>query len=105
MVINLWTATEDIFHNGEVIPYEFSARDWLKAIISNQSANGWTLQQIRDRIKMLDKIDLAEESIEFDDNERKFILQKINEAGFTIPSANIVKLAEILEHGDSATPA
>jgi hypothetical protein len=63
--------------------------DMLKTVVSNSPEGGYSLEEFRMGFKILEKIDVAEASIDFEDSEYQFVVNRLQRQRFNVVSNDV----------------
>jgi len=98
MKLQLWKETEKHVIGGQEVDFAFDTAEVLKSLVpGHDSAFGYTVENIRQRGKLLDQLVEGAEEIEVSKEMAAMLLERIKNYRVSVPSLNMVKLSELLE--------
>lgn len=98
--LKLWVAQETHNIMGTAQQVDFSAKSTIHSLLpSFDSALGYTVEDIRQRSKLMDRLDEAAEDgeIEITKEMAELLIKRLEHYRVTVPSINLVKLEEQLK--------
>ena len=97
MRLTLWSAVENINIDKGTIPIKFTAKSTLLTSLGAQrDKTGWTIAQMRERIKVLDILHEAKDDseIELTKEQLMFLSESLNNTQFVFALDNTLILAD-----------
>jgi hypothetical protein len=96
--LQLWEAKETHLIGGQEQVFDFSTAAILQALLpSYDSALGYTVEEIRQRSKLMDRLEEATDSVELTKEMAEMLIKRLENYRVSVPSLNLVKLEEQLK--------
>lgn len=92
--ITLEKSKETHIVRGVSTELEFNDKSLIKEVINIPPREGITVEQMSQRIKLLDKVEAAQETLELEDADFTAIKELIQNYRFGIVSKHVLKLCE-----------
>lgn len=99
LILELWTEQELLKIGGVETNFVFTVKDTITTILPDaESALGYTIGQIRERNKILDKLETATDSVELTKPQVELLFAKLNSIPFIVASKSVLRLADTFEN-------